>query len=136
MMLRLGGYLPSSYVSILAVYLYTASDGPLPQVVAGEFAPNHLRTARCRSGGHCPWHPRLEMPPLTFVQAFLLHHLQADANLARPIKCRTYLLQASCAWRPFLSREEAGFSEWEGDAETDPDSNSLRRTSTPKYLMR
>jgi hypothetical protein len=57
MMLWLGGYtgihpsskvVPSSYVSIIAVYLYAVfycvGWGPLPWVVAGEVAPNHLRT--------------------------------------------------------------------------------------------
>ncbi|KAJ7077152.1 general substrate transporter [Mycena belliarum] len=57
MMLWLGGYtgihpgsgiVPASYVSILAVYLYAVfyciGWGPLPWVVAGEVAPNHLRT--------------------------------------------------------------------------------------------
>ncbi|KAF8627045.1 hypothetical protein AX17_006385 [Amanita inopinata Kibby_2008] len=58
MMLWIGGYsgihrdgtvVPASYVSIVAVYLYAVSYcigwGPLPWVVAGEVAPNHLRTA-------------------------------------------------------------------------------------------
>ncbi|KAG6919165.1 hypothetical protein DXG01_008463 [Tephrocybe rancida] len=44
-----GGIVPASYVSILAVYLYAVfyciGWGPLPWVVAGEVAPNHLRTA-------------------------------------------------------------------------------------------
>ncbi|KAJ7126820.1 general substrate transporter [Mycena epipterygia] len=57
MMLWLGGYtglhpassvVPASYVSIIAVYLYAVfyciGWGPLPWVVAGEVAPNHLRT--------------------------------------------------------------------------------------------
>ncbi|KAJ7707517.1 general substrate transporter [Mycena rosella] len=57
MMLWLAGYtgihpgsgiVPASYVSILAVYLYAVfyciGWGPLPWVVAGEVAPNHLRT--------------------------------------------------------------------------------------------
>ncbi|KAJ6513054.1 general substrate transporter [Mycena sanguinolenta] len=56
MMLWLGGYtglhpaptiVPASYVSIVAVYLYAVfycvGWGPLPWVVAGEVAPNHLR---------------------------------------------------------------------------------------------
>ncbi|GLB40275.1 putative major facilitator superfamily, sugar transporter (TC 2.A.1.1) family protein [Lyophyllum shimeji] len=58
MMLWIGGYsginksgkvVPASYVSIIAVYLYAVfycvGWGPLPWVVAGEVAPNHLRTA-------------------------------------------------------------------------------------------
>ncbi|KAG5636953.1 hypothetical protein H0H81_006301 [Sphagnurus paluster] len=57
-MLWIGGYsgihksgkvVPASYVSIVAVYLYAAfysiGWGPLPWVIAGEVAPNHLRTA-------------------------------------------------------------------------------------------
>ncbi|KAJ7476119.1 general substrate transporter [Mycena latifolia] len=57
MMLWLAGYtgihpgsgiVPASYVSIVAVYLYAVfyciGWGPLPWVVAGEVAPNHLRT--------------------------------------------------------------------------------------------
>ncbi|PFH47943.1 hypothetical protein AMATHDRAFT_66470 [Amanita thiersii Skay4041] len=57
-MLWIGGFsgihrtpdkVPASYVSIIAVYLYGASYGvgwgPLPWVIAGEVAPNHLRTA-------------------------------------------------------------------------------------------
>lgn len=57
MMLWLGGFtklhpssgiVPASYVSIVAVYLYAVfycvGWGPLPWVVAGEVAPNHLRT--------------------------------------------------------------------------------------------
>ncbi|KAJ7170852.1 general substrate transporter [Mycena crocata] len=57
MMLWLAGYtgihpssniVPASYVSIIAVYLYAVfyciGWGPLPWVVAGEVAPNHLRT--------------------------------------------------------------------------------------------
>ncbi|CAK5268440.1 unnamed protein product [Mycena citricolor] len=57
MMLWLAGYtgihkqghiVPSSYVSIVAVYLYAVfyciGWGPLPWVVAGEVAPNYLRT--------------------------------------------------------------------------------------------
>ncbi|KAK0236086.1 general substrate transporter [Armillaria nabsnona] len=56
-MLWIGGYtaihtsgtvVPASYVSIVAVYLYAVAYcigfGPLPWVVAGEVAPNHLRT--------------------------------------------------------------------------------------------
>ncbi|KAJ6623978.1 general substrate transporter [Mycena sp. CBHHK59/15] len=56
-MLWLGGFtavhpsstpVPASYVSIVAVYLYAVfyciGWGPLPWVVAGEVAPNHLRT--------------------------------------------------------------------------------------------
>ncbi|KAG6830861.1 hypothetical protein H0H92_014226 [Tricholoma furcatifolium] len=46
---RTGGIVPASYVSIVAVYLYAVfyciGWGPLPWVVAGEVAPNHLRTA-------------------------------------------------------------------------------------------
>jgi len=58
MMLWIGGYsginksgkvVVSSYVSIIAVYLYAVfyciGWGPLPWVIAGEVAPNHLRTA-------------------------------------------------------------------------------------------
>jgi len=57
MMLWLAGYtgihpsssvVPASYVSIVSVYLYAVfyciGWGPLPWVVAGEVAPNHLRT--------------------------------------------------------------------------------------------
>lgn len=58
MMLWIAGYtaihpgsdiVPASYVSIVAVYLYAVfycvGWGPLPWVVAGEVAPNHLRPA-------------------------------------------------------------------------------------------
>lgn len=60
MMLWIGAYsglhptapgtpLPSRYVSIVAIYLYAVfyciGWGPLPWVIAGEVAPNHLRTA-------------------------------------------------------------------------------------------
>ncbi|KIK55133.1 hypothetical protein GYMLUDRAFT_176156 [Collybiopsis luxurians FD-317 M1] len=55
MMLWIGGYsaihpsnkiVPASYVSLIAVYLYAVfyCVGPVPWVVAGEVAPNHLRT--------------------------------------------------------------------------------------------
>ncbi|KAE9405224.1 general substrate transporter [Gymnopus androsaceus JB14] len=56
-MLWIGGYsaihpsgpiVPASYVSLVAVYLYAVfycvGWGPVPWVVAGEVAPNHLRT--------------------------------------------------------------------------------------------
>ncbi|KAF9041024.1 sugar transporter [Hymenopellis radicata] len=43
-----GTVVPASYVSIVAVYLYAVAYcigfGPLPWVIAGEVAPNHLRT--------------------------------------------------------------------------------------------
>ncbi len=43
-----GTVVPASYVSIVAVYLYAIAYcigfGPLPWVIAGEVAPNHLRT--------------------------------------------------------------------------------------------
>jgi sugar porter (SP) family MFS transporter len=58
MMLWIGGFsaihpqntiVPASYVSIIAVYLYAVfyciGWGPVPWVVAGEVAPNHVRTA-------------------------------------------------------------------------------------------
>ncbi|KAI0738639.1 general substrate transporter [Daedaleopsis nitida] len=58
MMLWIGGFsavhpssdiVPASYVSIVAVYLYAVGYcigwGPVPWVIAGEVAPNHVRTA-------------------------------------------------------------------------------------------
>ncbi|KAJ7236742.1 general substrate transporter [Mycena haematopus] len=69
MMLWIGGYsafhpvptaaTPSSYISIVAVYLYAASFsigwGPIPWVVAAEVAPNHLRTTVMSSAIGVNW---------------------------------------------------------------------------------
>ncbi|KAJ7650111.1 general substrate transporter [Roridomyces roridus] len=68
MMLWLGGYtgihpsssiVPASYVSIVAVYLYAVfycvGWGPVPWVVAGEVAPNHLRASAISGAVAVQW---------------------------------------------------------------------------------
>ncbi|KAJ7079785.1 general substrate transporter [Mycena belliarum] len=89
MMLWIGGYSgvhaspspdppPLHYVSIIAIYLFAAfysiGWGPIPWVVAGEVAPNHLRTAVMSMAISIGWLFSLTISKLTPLMLNTLEH--------------------------------------------------------------
>ncbi|KAF7374733.1 General substrate transporter [Mycena sanguinolenta] len=115
MMLWLAGYtglhpastiVPSSYVSIIAVYLYAVfycvGWGPLPWVVAGEVAPNHLRGGSMALAIGVQWLFSFTISKLTPI-------------MLNNIKYGTYLLFGFCclfmaAWAYFCLPETTGYA--------------------------
>ncbi|KAJ7451602.1 general substrate transporter [Mycena latifolia] len=69
---------PLRYVSIVAIYLYAAlfsmGWGPIPWVVAGEVAPNHLRTAVMSIATGVAWLFSLTISKLTPILLNTLKH--------------------------------------------------------------
>ncbi|KAJ7625312.1 general substrate transporter [Mycena polygramma] len=108
MMLWIGGYsalhpttapftpAPSSYVSIVAVYLYAAffcfGWGPIPWVVAAEVAPNHLRTASMSIATGVNWLFSLTISKLTPI---MLNEIDYGTFLLFGFCC---LIMAFWAW--------------------------------------
>ncbi|KAG6865782.1 hypothetical protein C0991_011774 [Blastosporella zonata] len=101
-----GGIVPSSYVSIVAVYLYAVfyciGWGPLPWVVAGEVAPNHLRTASLSVAIGVNWLFSFTISKLTPI-------------MLNNITYGTFLLFGFCciimaAWAYFLLPETKGYA--------------------------
>jgi len=107
MMLWIGGYsgfhpttsgspTPLSYISITAVYLYAVfynvGWGPLPWVVAGEVAPNHLRTVVMSYSISVSWLFSLTISKLTPI---MLNELRYGTFLIFGFCC---LLMAFWAW--------------------------------------
>ncbi|KIJ62884.1 hypothetical protein HYDPIDRAFT_176307 [Hydnomerulius pinastri MD-312] len=115
MMLWIGGYsavhpqstvVPASYVSIVAVYLYAVfyciGWGPVPWVVAGEVAPNHVRTAAMSVAVSVNWLFSFTISRLTPV-------------MLEKITYGTFLLFGFCcmimaAWTYFLLPETKGYA--------------------------
>ncbi|KAF9223362.1 MFS general substrate transporter [Gyrodon lividus] len=115
MMLWIGGYsaihpqvtiVPASYVSIAAVYLYAVfycfGWGPVPWVVAGEVAPNHVRTAAMSLAISVNWLFSFTISRLTPV-------------MLENITYGTFLLFGFCcmimsAWAYFLLPETKGYA--------------------------
>ncbi|KAJ6452551.1 general substrate transporter [Mycena vitilis] len=108
MMLWIGGYsalhpptapftpAPSSYISIVAVYLYAAffsfGWGPIPWVVAAEVAPNHLRTASMSIATGVNWLFSLTISKLTPI---MLNEMDYGTFLLFGFCC---LIMAFWAW--------------------------------------
>ncbi|KAF7364945.1 General substrate transporter [Mycena venus] len=115
MMLWIGGYsalhpaptaaTPSSYISIVAVYLYAAffsfGWGPIPWVVAAEVAPNHLRTVVISTATGVNWLFSLTISKLTPI---MLNELGYGTFLLFGFCC---LIMAFWAW--LCLPETAGF---------------------------
>ncbi|KAG8212965.1 general substrate transporter [Butyriboletus roseoflavus] len=115
MMLWIGGYsaihpqatiVPASYVSIVAVYLYAVfyciGFGPNPWVVAGEVAPNHVRTAAMSLAIGVNW-----------LFSFTISRI--TPNLLEEITYGTFLLFGVCcmlmsAWVYFFLPETKGYA--------------------------
>ncbi|KAH7884766.1 general substrate transporter [Phlebopus sp. FC_14] len=115
MMLWIGGYsavhpqttvVPASYVSIVAVYLYAVfyciGWGPVPWVVAGEVAPNHVRTAAMSVALSVNWLFSFTISRLTPV-------------MLEKITYGTFLLFGFCcvimaAWAYFFLPETKGYA--------------------------
>ena len=115
MMLWIGGYsalhpqttiVPASYVSIVAVYLYAVfycvGWGPIPWVVAGEVAPNHVRTAAMSLAIGVNW-------------LFSFTISRVTPNMLEEIKYGTFLLFGMCcmlmsAWVYFCLPETKGYA--------------------------
>lgn len=114
-MLWIGGYsgihpstkiVPASYVSIIAVYLYAVfycvGWGPVPWVVAGEVAPNHVRTAALSVAIAINWLFSFTISKLTPI-------------MLNNIKYGTFLLFGFCclimaAWAYVLLPETTGYA--------------------------
>ncbi|EGN99201.1 hypothetical protein SERLA73DRAFT_182081 [Serpula lacrymans var. lacrymans S7.3] len=114
-MLWIGGYsgihpqstiVPASYVSIVAVYLYAVfyciGWGPVPWVVAGEVAPNHVRTAAMSVAVGVNW-----------LFSFLISRV--TPVMLVQITYGTFLLFGVCclimtAWTYFLLPETTGYA--------------------------
>ncbi|KAF7312466.1 MFS domain-containing protein [Mycena indigotica] len=105
MMLWLAGYtglhpaktvVPSSYVSLVAVYLYAVfycvGWGPLPWVVAGEVAPNHLRTGAMSIAIGVNWLFSFTVSKLTPIMLNKIHY---GTYLLFGLCC---LIMATWAW--------------------------------------
>ncbi|KAJ7761960.1 general substrate transporter [Mycena maculata] len=105
MMLWLAGYtgihpssgiVPASYVSIVAVYLYAVfyciGWGPLPWVVAGEVAPNHLRTGAMSVAIGVQWLFSFTISKLTPI---MLNKIKYGTFLLFGLCC---LVMAAWAW--------------------------------------
>ncbi|KAF8132210.1 general substrate transporter [Mycena galopus ATCC 62051] len=115
MMLWIGGYSalhpapttasPSSYISIIAVYLYAVffsiGWGPIPWIIAAEVAPNHLRTAVMSSAIGVSWLFSLMISKLTPI---MLNDLGYGTFLLFGFCC---LVMAFWAW--LCLPETAGF---------------------------
>ncbi|KIK97019.1 hypothetical protein PAXRUDRAFT_137157 [Paxillus rubicundulus Ve08.2h10] len=115
MMLWIGGYsavhpqstiVPASYVSIVAVYIYAVfyciGWGPVPWVVAGEVAPNHVRTAAMSLAISVNWLFSFTISRITPV-------------MLENITYGTFLLFGFCcmvmsAWAYFLLPETKGYA--------------------------
>ncbi|KAF8442288.1 general substrate transporter [Boletus edulis BED1] len=115
MMLWIGGYsalhpqttiVPASYVSIVAIYLYAIffgiGYGPVPWIVAGEVAPNHVRTAAMSLALGVNW-----------LFSFMI--ARVTPNLLEGIKYGTFLLFGMCcmlmsAWVYFFLPETKGYA--------------------------
>ncbi|KAJ6584126.1 general substrate transporter [Mycena vulgaris] len=115
MLLWIGGYsafhppsldaTPSRYVSVVAIYLYAAffsfGWGPIPWILAGEIAPNHLRGAVMSIATGVNWLLSLTISKLTPI-------------MLNQIKYWTFLLFGFCCfvmmfWAWLCLPETAGF---------------------------
>ena len=115
LMFWIGGYsalhpestiVPASYVSITAVYLYAVffciGWGPIPWVVAGEVAPNHVRSAAMSLAIGVNW-------------LFSFTISRVTPNLLQEIKYGTFLQFGMCCmlmstWVYFCLPETKGYA--------------------------
>lgn len=115
MMLWIGGYsaihpqttiVPASYVSIVAIYLYAVfycvGFGPVPWIVAGEVAPNHVRTAAMSLAIGVNW-------------LFSFTISRVTPNMLEELTYGTFLLFGMCcmlmsAWVYFYLPETKGYA--------------------------
>ncbi|EPQ52582.1 sugar transporter [Gloeophyllum trabeum ATCC 11539] len=115
MMLWIGGFqgvhpgndvVPASYVSIVAVYLYAVfycvGWGPVPWVVAGEVAPNHVRTAALAVAVAVNWLFAFTIGKITPI---MLNSIKYGTFLLFGMLC---LIMA--AWAYFLLPETTGYA--------------------------